>query len=95
MLCSIEVSFECSSLVTFEWYSELVKEWPLLVLWGNINEGDKILTTVLSPEFVSGVVRVDSFNWISEGVLLGISDDETLGLSYNKMFGFADSFKNL
>ena len=93
MLGLIEVSLEWSSLVIFEWHSKAVKELPLLVLWDNINEGDKILTTVDSPEPVSDEIRVDSFNWNSEGVLLGISDDATIGLFYNKILGFADFFK--
>ena len=40
-----------------------------------------------STEYVSDGISVDSFNWNYEGIILGISDYVTLGLSDNKMLG--------
>ena len=42
MLGCIEVSFECSSIELFEWYSEGVKAQTLLGLNGNINYGIRV-----------------------------------------------------
>ena len=43
-----------------------------------------------STESLSDVIRVDNSNWNSEVILLGISDDETLGLSDNIINGIAN-----
>ena len=40
----------------------------------NIDEGDKIWTTIASPGSVYNGIMLDSFNWNSEGIILGLSD---------------------
>ena len=56
----------------------------------SIKEDDKLWTTLASNESFSDVIRVDKSNWNSEFILLGISDDETLGLSDNIIHGIAN-----
>ena len=93
MLGPIEGTLECRSLETFEQDSEGVKEWRLLGIHDNIRESHKLWFTEAYHESFSYLISVDSFNWKSECILLGISDDETLGLSDNKMLGVAKYFK--
>ena len=45
------------------------------------------------PESVSDRIRVERFKWSSEGILLGISDNETLGLYDSKIIGVTYYFK--
>ena len=40
----------------------------------NIDEGDKIWTTIASPGSVYNGIMLESFNWNSEGIILGLSD---------------------
>ena len=42
---------------------------------------------------ISDCIRVDSFNWNYEDIILGIFDDATLSLSDNKMIGVAEYSK--
>ena len=78
MLDTIEVSIECSLIGIFEWDYEVVTEWSLLGLKYNINEGDKLRFAVACSEYVSDLIRTDSFKWNYEGILLGISNDANL-----------------
>ena len=91
MLDTIEGSLECSSPGTFEWYYEVVKELHLLRFKDNIKGDNKLWNTVAYTESVSYVIRVDSSNWKSEVIQLGISDDETLVLSDNIIHGIANN----
>ena len=90
MLGIIEGSLECSPPGTFEWYYEVVKERHLIGFKDNIKEDDNLWNTVAYTESVSYVIRVDSSNWNSEFIRLGISDNETLGLSDNIIHGIAN-----
>ena len=60
----------------------------------NIKEGDKLWTTVVTTESVLDSTRVYRFSWNSEGILIGVYNDLTLGLSDNKMLGVDDSYKH-
>ena len=91
MLGIIEGSLECSSPGTFEWYYEVVKELHLLRFKDNIKGDNKLWNTVAYTESVSYVIRVDSSNWKSEVIQLGISDDEKLVLSDNIIHGIANN----
>ena len=70
-----------------------MKEQPLLQFKYNIREGGKLWNIVAYPESISGGIRVNILNWNYYRILLGISDDATLGLYDNKMLGVADSSK--
>ena len=73
-----------------------MKEWRnniLLVLKDNIDEGDKLWTTMASPKSGSNGITVDNFNWNYGGILLWISDSSITFLSKNKMIGVVDYFK--
>ena len=56
-------------------------------------KGDKLWTTVVSREFLSDRIRVDSLNWNSEGILLRISDSSKIGLYDIKMLDVDDYYK--
>ena len=56
-------------------------------------KGDKLWTTVVSTESVSDRIRVDSFNWKYEGILLQISDSSKIGLYDIKMLDVDDYYK--
>ena len=46
-----------------------------------------------SPEYISGGIRVEIFNWNSEVILLGLYDSSKLGVYDNEMLVVADSSK--
>ena len=68
-----------------------MKELHLLRFKDNIKGDNKLWNTVAYTEYVSYVIRVDSSNWKSEVIQLGISDDETLVLSDNIIHGIANN----
>ena len=95
MLGTIEGSLEWSPPGIYEWDSEGLKKQKLLEMKYNIKEGDKLWATVAFTKSVSNGIKVDIFNWNSEGIILGISDDETLVLYYSTILGVYNYFKLL
>ena len=72
---------------------EVVKEWTLPVLKDNIKEYGKLWTTLAATEYISDSMRIESFNWKYDVIIIGMSDDTTLVLSENTILGVADSYK--
>ena len=70
MLGPIEGSIEFSLFGIFEWYSEIVKELPWLVLKDSIEEVYKMWTSATSLKSVSNGIRVDIFNWYFKEYLI-------------------------
>ena len=90
MLLCKEGHNKSSSLGISERYSEGVNVKLLLRLNDNIKDGDKLWTSLGSPEFISGWFTVDNSDENSEEfpvrllkvVSLGLFDITILGLAY-------------